>query len=365
PARSPARRSAPLIAAGRARSKRAPRARSAASTRGRTATNTDWGAARQHDEFFPTGELWQDQTEPNYTVRRTYRFTGKELDVGAKLYYFGARWYDARLSQWVNPDPMLGAYMRGNISGGVFQPLNLGLYAYTHNNPVLLIDPNGNWPTLNEVKDYGVRLGHRTAGFAYGALQGVTPGGVLLDLAGRPAHSREFLEGQAAGQGLVGGIQVGVGLTAAGAGGGVIVGTGGVAAVTVVPEVAIVGGLAIAGNGALAMAAAKDTANAAQTAPSATGGTPKPEPPQLARGKRAHKEEPVLAGEKAEVPTPSGKRMDRYNESEAHIREIKPNNRRAIKQGEKQVEGYRKEMEKKTGRPHTAEVTPYDPKKYE
>ena len=89
------------------------------------------------------------------------------------------------------------------------------------------------------------------------------------------------------------------------------------------------------------------------------------EPRQLARGKRAHKEEPVLPGEKAEVPTPSGKRMDRYDPAKGHIREIKPNNPRAVCQGEKQVERYRQEMEKATGRPHTGEVSPYDAKKYE
>jgi RHS repeat-associated protein len=92
----------------------------------------------------------------------------------------------------------------------------------------------------------------------------------------------------------------------------------------------------------------------------------KAEPRQLARGKRAHREEPVLPGEKAEVTTPSGKRrMDRYNEETAHIREIKPDNPREIKRGEKQLEGYKKEMECETGRSHTTEVTPYDPSKYE
>ncbi|HEY6560417.1 MAG TPA: SpvB/TcaC N-terminal domain-containing protein [Polyangiaceae bacterium] len=106
------------------------------------ATN-DQQELTQHDEFFPTGELWQDQTEPNYTVRRTYRFTGKELDVGAKLFYFGARWYDARLSQWVNPDPILADYMRGRPNLGVFMSKNLGLYSYAGNNPVMLIDPDG------------------------------------------------------------------------------------------------------------------------------------------------------------------------------------------------------------------------------
>lgn len=88
------------------------------------------------------------------------------------------------------------------------------------------------------------------------------------------------------------------------------------------------------------------------------------EPPQLAAGKRAHREEPILPGEQAEVPTPSGRRMDRYDESQAHIREIKPNNPRQLRTGQRQVDGYRKEMEQKTGRPHTTEVTPYDPDKY-
>ncbi len=77
----------------------------------------------------------------------------------------------------------------------------------------------------------------------------------------------------------------------------------------------------------------------------------RPEPSQLARGKRAHAEEPVRAGERAEVRTPSGRRMDRYDEGRSHIREIKPDNPRALRDGQKQVDGYRKEMENATGRP--------------
>lgn len=100
---------------------------------------------------------------------------------------------------------------------------------------------------------------------------------------------------------------------------------------------------------------------AAATHPPATH---RGEPPHLAAGKRAHREEPILPGEHAEVPTPSGRRMDRYDESQTHIREIKPNNPRQLRNGQKQVESYRQEMEQKTGRPHTTEVTPYDPDKY-
>ena len=99
--------------------------------------------------------------------------------------------------------------------------------------------------------------------------------------------------------------------------------------------------------------------------PTAAEGAKSGEPSPLARGKRAHAEEPVRPGEVAEHPTPSGKRMDRYDPETGHIREIKPDNPRAIRQGEKQVQGYKQEMERETGREHTTEVSPYDPKKYE
>jgi RHS repeat-associated protein len=82
------------------------------------------------------------------------------------------------------------------------------------------------------------------------------------------------------------------------------------------------------------------------------------EPPQLKEGKEAHKKEEVRPGEKAEVPTPSGNgRMDRYDADKAHIREIKPDNSRGERSGQKQLDRYRKEMEDATGRPHTTELT--------
>ena len=60
------------------------------------------------------------------------------------------------------------------------------------------------------------------------------------------------------------------------------------------------------------------------------------------------------------MPTPSGKgRMDRYDEEKAHIREIKPDNPRGEKSGQRQLERYKEEMEKATGRPHTTELTKY------
>ncbi|MGK3963948.1 RHS repeat-associated core domain-containing protein [Sorangium sp. So ce118] len=97
----------------------------------------------QRDEYFPSGELWIDASDSRYELRRAYVFTGKELDQATGLYYFGARYYDPRMSAWLSPDPILDEYMQGGPGAGVFNPGNLGLYSYTLNNPVNLVDPDG------------------------------------------------------------------------------------------------------------------------------------------------------------------------------------------------------------------------------
>lgn len=97
----------------------------------------------QHDEYFPSGEPWWDETDSRYESRRAYVFNGKELDISTGLYYYGARYYDARQGNWLSPDPILQQYMDGVGNGGVYTPRNLGLYTYTWNNPVNAVDPDG------------------------------------------------------------------------------------------------------------------------------------------------------------------------------------------------------------------------------
>ena len=80
-----------------------------------------------------------------------YKYTGKEYDPETKLTYYGARYYDAKLSRWISVDPPLisGAYLGNNPSklpgmGGVFNPINLDAYQYGGMNPVKYVDPDGN-----------------------------------------------------------------------------------------------------------------------------------------------------------------------------------------------------------------------------
>ena len=58
-----------------------------------------------------------------------YLFNGKELDTETGLYYYGARYYDPRVSIFLNVDPLAEKTMTP--------------YTYTNNNPINLIDPTG------------------------------------------------------------------------------------------------------------------------------------------------------------------------------------------------------------------------------
>ena len=101
-----------------------------------------------HTEFFPSGELWIDQLNQNYTQTPRWSFTGKEWDADTGLYDFGARQYDPRVGQWLSPDPILASLMGGSPNGGVYYPANLGLYSYCYNNPANYVDPDGRHPIL-------------------------------------------------------------------------------------------------------------------------------------------------------------------------------------------------------------------------
>ena len=64
----------------------------------------------------------------------TLKFTGKELDEGTGLHYFGARYYDARVGRFISVDP---------LGGDVSRPQSLNRYAYARNNPIARLDPDG------------------------------------------------------------------------------------------------------------------------------------------------------------------------------------------------------------------------------
>lgn len=91
-------------------------------------TNLD-GEVVQHIEYVPFGEVFIE--ERNNKWNTPYLFNAKELDEETGLYYYGARYYDPRVSIWLSADPMQEKYP------------NISTYAYTFLNPVKFIDPDG------------------------------------------------------------------------------------------------------------------------------------------------------------------------------------------------------------------------------
>ena len=77
-----------------------------------------------------------------------YTFSAKERDSETGLSYFGSRYYSSDLSIWLSVDPMAGKYP------------SLSPYVYCANNPVRLVDPNG-----EEVSEHIDKYGNIIASF--------------------------------------------------------------------------------------------------------------------------------------------------------------------------------------------------------
>ena len=68
---------------------------------------------------------------PLFTAHWIYTFSAKEKDFETGLSYFGSRYYSPNLSIWLSVDPQADKYA------------SLSPYNYCADNPVKLVDPNG------------------------------------------------------------------------------------------------------------------------------------------------------------------------------------------------------------------------------
>jgi RHS repeat-associated protein len=75
------------------------------------------------------------------TTNNKYLFAGEQFDSTLNDYYLRARFYDPDSGRFTRRD---------SYEGSISNPLSLHRYAYTHNNPVNNIDPNGLF-TLGDV----------------------------------------------------------------------------------------------------------------------------------------------------------------------------------------------------------------------
>jgi RHS repeat-associated protein len=100
----------------------------------------DKGAVYEHLQYFPFGETWVQEGQPSQRI--PYLFTSKELDEETGLYYFGARYYDARTSLWVSVDPVVPRVL-GDVESHPRLTAKLSMYSYVESNPLKLVDPSG------------------------------------------------------------------------------------------------------------------------------------------------------------------------------------------------------------------------------
>jgi RHS repeat-associated protein len=92
------------------------------------------GSISQHVEYIAFGEVLFEEHSSSFSS--PYLFNGKELDRETNLSYYGARYLDMKTSLWLNVDPLAEDFP------------NTGSYVYCLNNPIRLVDPNGENPIL-------------------------------------------------------------------------------------------------------------------------------------------------------------------------------------------------------------------------
>ena len=258
------------------------------------------------------------------------KFIDKELDGESTTYNTGVRQYDPEGPGFASVDPLWEEYP-------AWTP-----YHYSFNNPLQFKDPEGNEPITGAV----VAAIIEAAFTVYDVYDAVT---TVAD----PNISTEEKV-----------------VTVVGAGIGFIVPAGGYGKAAregtkVAMELAEHADEAVDAAKAVkkAVTAAKKVGGAASHAVSPGSGVLRRtagETAATARGKEMHKWWDYGEGFVKEYRLPSGKRADAVNEAEKIVKELKPNNPRAIKRGEKQLRGYVKELEGMYGSGWRSEVVTYD-----
>ena len=90
--------------------------------------------------YAPFGEVVEAQQASGMLAQHKRRLNDKQQDDLTGLYYYGARFYDRTLMGWTQVDPL---YLRVPDLGSQSTPRRSNLLAFSLNNPVRYIDPDG------------------------------------------------------------------------------------------------------------------------------------------------------------------------------------------------------------------------------
>ena len=110
------------------------------------------GEVVQHIEYVPFGEVFVE--ERNNIWNTPYLFNAKEFDEETGLYYYGARYYEPRLSLWISADQLAE------------EACDISSYVYCNQNPIIMVDPDGKkawiviWATQSSDATGRMRIGH-------------------------------------------------------------------------------------------------------------------------------------------------------------------------------------------------------------
>jgi RHS repeat-associated protein len=82
------------------------------------------------------------------------KFTGKERDVETGMDYFGSRYFSGAQGRFTSPDPMVHpADSQSGFLPFISNPQDWNKYAYSLNNPLRYVDPDGQEPLPPAVRD--------------------------------------------------------------------------------------------------------------------------------------------------------------------------------------------------------------------
>ncbi len=95
------------------------------------------GTITQAQDYDAWGDICRTYSTTDTTINK---FTGKERDQETGYDYFGARYYDSRVSVWLSPDPLFEKHLQ-------WSPYN-----YVLRNPFVLIDPDGKQVNVKNLK---------------------------------------------------------------------------------------------------------------------------------------------------------------------------------------------------------------------
>ncbi len=107
------------------------------------------GSVKERNDYYPFGARHVKSDYPQRDDNR-YKYNGKEEQVTGDVDYldYGARMYDSGLGRWFSIDPRLERYV------------NVSPYVYCANNPIILVDVNGEYIADDQLDEWNGLTGN-------------------------------------------------------------------------------------------------------------------------------------------------------------------------------------------------------------